>query len=78
MKIPEPLIHELLELTRMFTHLPYNAIFIFVAYEDKQTLDFFYENIYIPMTEGSRDYGVKVVDLLKEIKMELKVNELHR
>ena len=77
MKISEPLIHELLELTRMFAHLPYNAIFMFVAYEDKQTLDFFYENIYIPMTEGRMDYGVNVVDLLKEIKMELKVNELH-
>ena len=75
MKIPEPLIHELLELTRMFAHLPYNAIFIFVAYEDKQTLDFFYENIYIPMTEGSRDYGTKVIILLQEIKMELKEAE---
>jgi hypothetical protein len=72
MKIPESLIHELLELTRMFAHLPYNAIFIFVAYEDKQTLDFFYENIYIPMTEGSRDYGAKVIILLQEIKFKLK------
>lgn len=71
MKISEPLIHELLELTRLFAHLPYNAIFIFVAYEDKQTLDFFYENIYIPMTEGMRNYGSNVVALLNEIKSEL-------
>lgn len=72
MKISEELTHELLELTRMFAHLPYNAIFMFVAYEDKRTLDFFYENIYIPMTEGRMDYGVKVVDLLQEIKFKLK------
>jgi hypothetical protein len=71
-KIPEQLIHELLELTRLFAHLPYNAIFMFVAYEDKQTLDFFYENIYIPMTEGRVDYGSNVVALLNEIKVELK------
>lgn len=77
MKIPEPLIHELLELTRLFIHLPYNAIFMFVAYEDKQTLDFFYENIYIPMTEGRTDYGVKVDTVLREIRNELWKHVVH-
>jgi hypothetical protein len=73
MKISEELIHELLELTRLFAHLPYNAIFMFVAYEDKRTFDFFNEKIYIPMTEGMREYGSNVVALLNEIKSELGV-----
>jgi hypothetical protein len=71
MKISEPLIHELLELTRLFAHLPYNSIFMFVAYEDKRTFDFFDKNIYIPMTEGRTDYGSNVDAVLREIRNEL-------
>ena len=71
MKLSESLVLELLELTRMFQYLPYNAIFTFAAHEDKRTLDFFSESVYIPMTEGRMDYGHKVVELLDEIKQEL-------
>lgn len=71
MKISEHLILELLELTRMYTTIPFNSIFQFVAFDDKKTIDFFDGNIYHPMTKGRTDYGWKVVSILTEIRSEL-------
>lgn len=58
----------LLDLTRMFAYLPFNSIFNFVVYQDKQTLDFFVENIYRYMRNERVGYGPKVDTLLDEIK----------
>lgn len=68
MKISELLIHALLETTRMYTHLPYNAIFIFVAYDSKKTLAFYDEHIYNKMLGR---YGPNVSEILRDIRNEL-------
>ena len=72
MKISETLIHELLETTRMYANLPYNAIYTFVAYEDKRTLAFFDEFIYDRMLGR---YGPNVSGILRDIRNELAKGE---
>lgn len=68
MGIPENLIHELLDLSRQYVNVPYNSIFMFVAYDDKRTLDFFDDNIYSVMVHGKREYGPKIESLLLDIR----------
>ena len=74
MKISEPLIHELLETTRMYTNLPYNAIYTFVAYADKRNLAFFDEFTYDRMLGG---YGPNVSGILRDIRNELLKGEIN-
>lgn len=64
----------LLDLTRMFAYLPFNSIFDFVVYQDKQTLEFFTENIYRYMRNERVAFGPKVDMLLDEIKEYLSAN----
>ena len=71
MKISEPLILELLELTRMYVDIPFNSIFAFTALEQCRNLEFFESNIYTQMIGGWRDYGPKVRGLLRDIYSEL-------
>ena len=66
----------LLDLTRMFVYLPFNSIFDFVVYEDKQTLDFFMQNIYRHMRNERVGYGPKVDMLLDKIKVVLGGNNV--
>lgn len=75
MKISETLILELLELTRMYASLPYNAIFSFVAMEHNRHLDFFDANIYNVMINARVDYGWKTRSLLIEVRSELTKGE---
>ncbi len=67
---------ELLELTRMYAHIPYNAIFSFVALDENRTLDFFNKHIYDVMS-AKRAFGddYKVMGLLDEIKLQLSKGE---
>ena len=67
-KISEPLIHELLETTKMYIGIPFNAIFMFVAYEQYKTLHFFEKMIYNQMLGKC---GPKVSGLLRDIYVEL-------
>jgi len=63
---------ELLELTRMYAYIPYNAIFSFVALDENRTLDFFNKYIYDVMS-AKRAFGddYKVMGLLDEIRITL-------
>jgi hypothetical protein len=61
----------------MFAHIPYNAIFSFVALDENRTLDFYNKYIYDVMS-AKRAFGddYKVMGLLEEIKLQLvKENE---
>jgi hypothetical protein len=66
------LILELLSLTRMYAHIPYNSIYTFVALPEYRTLDFFQNNIYDVMNSKKTfadDWWV--MEVLDGIKKEL-------
>jgi hypothetical protein len=67
------LLLELLSLTRMYAHIPYNSIYTFVALPEYRTLDFFTHNIYDVMS-SKKTFGDDwwVMEVLDGIKKELK------
>lgn len=66
------LILELLSLTRMYAHIPYNSIYTFVALPEYRTLDFFEKNIYSVMS-SKKTFGDDwwVMEVLDGIRKEL-------
>lgn len=74
MKVSERLIHELLDLTRMYSVIPYNSIFLFVAYDEYRNIDFFESEILSKLNLDG--FPMYVVDLVGEIKSELVMQEL--
>lgn len=68
-RVTPELILELLLITKMYLHVPFNSIFQFCSFDEKHNLEYFDKEI-LPTFEH-RDYGYKVNNLLAEIRLNL-------
>lgn len=67
--IQPELMLELLLISKMYLHVPFNSIFQFCSFPEKHTLEYF-DNEILPTFTG-RDFGYKVNNLLAEIRLNL-------